>query len=405
MKYYKVVSIKGRKQQGYINAVSLGWDSIVWRFSLKTDDKKLAQKRLKKLFRVLQTDTRNRPDYKEQLERIINNENDQPNVPQEPIRIAIPTIKDSLDYIMEQYVNNFEISDCLECDKTREPFHIGYQEKFCHECKHFKNKKQWDTQKSRKNKLNEFFGGVRIQDFDFDLVKEYILEMKNTKSKQTQKPLAADTIISYLDCLKAALNLYYDENDTPVPFNIRKFLRYKKYLTGKYKLKKQERTDDFTKDKLDLLLNRLTDEQTKLILETMYYVPSRISEYMRMRKTQFEYPYLTIEASKDGDIRKIKLKKSLADRYQEMIENSETDLIFNTSYRTVYGQFTRTVKTLKLNLVIHQLRIRAATRAISKGANIKQVQKLGGWKTETMVLRYQKLATNELDEVSDMVMD
>lgn len=218
--------------------------------------------------------------------------------------------------------------------------------------------------------------------------------------------LSDDSIINYLDFLKSALNLHYDNHDAPVPFNVRKFLRYKKHLSGRYKLKKRERTDDFTREKLDLILMWLTNEQTKLILETMFYVPSRISEYMKMRKTQFEYPALTIESLKDGETRVITLSKELADRYQEMINNSETDFIFNTSYRAVYGQFTRAIKTLNLNLVIHQLRIRAATQCFDKDENgnekfnTKQVQALGGWKTEAMVFRYYKLSKDRLKEDS-----
>jgi hypothetical protein len=388
--------------QGYINAKALGWDSEVWRFSLKTNDKKLAQKRLKKLFNVMKSDLTS--NYKLELEKIIYNGQAKP-VKKRTKKPAI--IKDSLDYIMEQYVNNFEIQDCLECDKTRRPFHIGYEQRFCHECEHFKDKNQWSVQKSRHNTLKPFFGDVRIKDFNFDMVKDYILKMKNTKSKKTNRTLTDDSIINYLDFLKSCLNLYYDENDTPMPFNVRKFLRYKKHLSGRYKLKKQERPDDFTRKKLDLLLQWLTDKQTKLILETMYFIPSRIGEYTRkkdtMKKSQFEYPYLTVIPEKDGDTRKVKLPDELADKYQEMINNSETDYIFNTSYRAVYGQFVRACKTLNLDLTIHQLKIRAATRAFSRGLNTKQVQKLGGWKSIAMPLRYQKLATNEMDEISETI--
>jgi len=404
MRYYKTNPVKGRMIQGYINAKALGWDSKVWRFSLKTNDKKLAKKRLKELFNVMKSDLT--LDYEKELEKIIYNGQPKPVKK----RTKKPTIiKDSLDYIMVQYVNNFEIQDCLECDKTRRPFHIGYEQRFCHECKHHRNKNQWTNMKSRKNKVSEFFNDTRIKDFDFDLVKQFISEMRQKKSPKTGRTLTDDTIINYLDFLKSALNLYYDENDTPMPFNVRKFLRYKKHLTGRYKLKKKEREDTFTREKLDLLLQWLTDEQTKLILETMYFIPSRIGEYTRkkdtMKKSQFEYPYLTVIPEKDGDTRKVRLPKELADKYQEMINNSDTDYIFNVSYRAVYGQFVRACNTLNLDLVIHQLKIRAATRAFSRKLNTKQVQKLGGWKSIAMPLRYQKLATDEMDEISKTIFD
>jgi hypothetical protein len=63
----------------------------------------------------------------------------------------------------------------------------------------------------------------------------------------------------------------------------------------------------------------------------------------------------------------------------------------------------RACKTLNLDLTIHQLKIRAATRAFSRGLNTKQVQKLGGWKSIAMPLRYQKLATNEMDDISETI--
>jgi hypothetical protein len=252
--------------------------------------------------------------------------------------------------------------------------------------------------------LNEYFGGVRIQDFNFDMVKDYILKMKTAKSPKTGRSVADDTIINYLDFLKAALNLYYDNNDIPIPANVRKFFRYKKHLTGKYKLKKRAREDTFTKDKLELILQWLENEETKLILETMINVPSRIGEYVKsantMKKSQFEYPYLTLIPDKDGETRTVELPKEFADRYQKMIDKSETDYIFNVSYRAVYGQFERVCKTLKIKNVIHQLRIRAATEAFSKRFDVKEVQGLGGWKTESMPLKYYKLNKDRLKKQS-----
>ncbi len=71
MKYCKIVNQKDRKLQGYINAVALGWDSEVWRFSLKTDDKKLAQNRLKELFNVMKSDLT--LNHKTELDKIVYN--------------------------------------------------------------------------------------------------------------------------------------------------------------------------------------------------------------------------------------------------------------------------------------------------------------------------------------------
>ena len=191
MKYCKIKDIKGRMIQGYINAEALGWDSKNWRFSLKTNDKKLAHKRLKKLFNVIKSDTT--LDYKFELQKIIYDGQIAKKKVKKPA-----VIKDSIENIMSEYLKNFEVPECLECIKTRKPFQMNYQKKYCHECKHFRAKKQWATQNSRTNKLSEYFKDIRIQDFDFELVKRYILEMKNN--------LSEDTIINYLDFLKSALN-------------------------------------------------------------------------------------------------------------------------------------------------------------------------------------------------------
>ena len=181
--------MNGRMIQGYINAKALGWDSKFWRFSLKTKDKKVAQKRLKQLFNVMKSDIN--LNYETELEKIIYNGQPKP-VKKKTKKPAV--IKDSIENIMAEYVMNFEISDCFNCSKYNRPVPIPDRKpgerlinsriklktnkktkitkfaEFCHECKHFKDKKLWDTQKSRKNKLDEFFGGVRIKDFDFNLV-------------------------------------------------------------------------------------------------------------------------------------------------------------------------------------------------------------------------------------------
>jgi len=206
----------------------------------------------------------------------------------------------------------------------------------------------------------------------------------------------------------------------------------KKNLRGKYKLKPNERKDDFTQDRVVKFLNTIPeakklckDEGSKRLydyLQTMieidFYYPARASELRKLKISQFEIRddigVLKFGKMKNGNEREIYIEQpELIEKLQSLKESASSEWFFENPYKPgavmtkeqFSYRFNRVRKLAKLskNVVFHQLRIRATTDAFRAGIDIGTIQDLGGWKTLQMPLRYYKRAQEDYINASKKI--
>lgn len=125
----------------------------------------------------------------------------------------------------------------------------------------------------------------------------------------------------------------------------------------------------------------------------------RQSEILNLKWSQvdFERRTITISEQKNGGVDTLPLNETTVEVLQgrEGVRNSDHGLVFFTGNNTQIGfrnlirAFDSATKKAKIcNLRFHDLRHTFATRLAQNGVDIYSVQKLGRWKTVSMVQRY-----------------
>ena len=318
---------------GYINAPALNWDEKIWRFSTRTHLVNDARKIVHTVFKAAEKNPQNF-DYKSFVKQLTS---DNDSAPASNVY--------TVEVMIQDYLNKHKPSECEVCYKPfRKTKWLKFNTDKCEPCPHRKQKNTHNSIKTSVRHILAHLKDVPVQELSIKHLENYITVMR--------KKYADGTISTSYDFLKASINLALENEKIRYTGKITQVLKMKKNLRGKYKLKPNERKDDFTQDRVVKFLNTIPeakklckDEGSKRLydyLQTMieidFYYPARASELRKLKISQFEIRddigVLKFGKMKNGNEREIYIEQpELIEKLQSLKESSTSEWFFENPYK------------------------------------------------------------------------
>ena len=131
---------------------------------------------------------------------------------------------------------------------------------------------------------------------------------------------------------------------------------------------------------------------------------------LRWASVSLERGAVTVDAAyaKNKETRTVKLNSTIRAALGAMKRGGPDDYLFakpdGERYKSIRTAFNNAVSRAKLKgVTVHVLRHTFASRLVMTGVDLPTVQKLGGWKTLDMVLRYAHLSPSHLEAAVEKI--
>jgi integrase len=250
------------------------------------------------------------------------------------------------------------------------------------------------------NHLQKHFGKFYLPEITPKMISEY-------KIKRRNEGASARTLNYELTVMSHAFNLATKEweiiKDNPVQ------------KVAKEKVRNQ--VERWLTDEEEKRLMSASPDWLRPIITFAIYTGFREGEILGLKWSQVDFSRreITISEQKNGQLDTLPLNKKVINVLREIWNNRQKDAEYvfpsqhNTriSHRNLFRAFQIAKEKAKIEKFrFHDLRHTFATRLVQSGVDIYAVQKLGRWKTLSMVTRYGHFNTESLRssiEVMDKV--
>ncbi|MCX5835147.1 MAG: tyrosine-type recombinase/integrase [Deltaproteobacteria bacterium] len=230
--------------------------------------------------------------------------------------------------------------------------------------------------------LSRFFGGKRISDISPFLIEKYKM------TRQAEKA-APGTINRELGCLRHMLNIAIKWGKAQAnPFGKVRFLKEPK---GKDRILSPEEESVL----MEAIRTGHKAGHLAPIVITALNTGMRKGEILNLKWGNVDFPerYITVEGTKNGEIRKIPMNKVLTSTLKNVKRASRGEYVFSRGCGTPYGDIKRgwwtALESAGIeNFRFHDLRHTFGSRLGMAGVDIKTIQELMGHKDIKMTMRY-----------------
>lgn len=240
------------------------------------------------------------------------------------------------------------------------------------------NKKSYNRDVVLVGHLSAFFEGKDLGDITSLDVEKYMAERKDK--------VAPATVNREVACLKRMFNLA-----------IRWEMADRNPVKGVNFFKEPKKSFNFwTVEDIEKFLNAATERMKRLVLVGVN-TGMRISELLNLKweNVDFEHGYLTIEESKTGEYRKVKMNAVVIKTFTSM-KRGGTFVFVNRDgqpYKLINRGFKSTCRRAGIKVATpHVMRHTFASHLTMLGVDLYTIMELGGWKSLEMVMRYSHLA-------------
>lgn len=250
------------------------------------------------------------------------------------------------------------------------------------------NKITWDRDIIFVGHLLKFFGNRDISDITgYDVEKFKAYRVKKVSSTTVNKEVA---------CLRRMYNLAIQwgkatENPTK---GVKKFREPKKSFRW------------WTEDEIKKFLDACLNERLKTVTIIGINTGMRVGEILNLKwnDIDFENSYITVQESKTGEYRKVRMNQIIIDALQRIAKNSE--YVFSHSNG---DRVKKVIKGFKLTAERagiapsspHVMRHTFASHLTMLGVDPHTIMELGGWKSLEMIMRYSHLAPDHKQRAVD----
>jgi integrase/recombinase XerD len=163
-----------------------------------------------------------------------------------------------------------------------------------------------------------------------------------------------------------------------------------------------------TLEEFQKLLNSTDNYRNKLIIKFLFYTGVRVSELVRIKKSDiiFEEGFVKVYG-KGGKERIVPLPEELLREIKEYIKNINGEVIFPLSTRQVERIIKEAAKKAGINKKItpHVLRHSLATTLLSKGVDIRYIQELLGHSSLSITQIYTHVVPTQLKEIYNKIFE
>ncbi|MCA9732110.1 site-specific integrase [candidate division KSB1 bacterium] len=250
------------------------------------------------------------------------------------------------------------------------------------------NKITWDRDVIFTGPLLKFFGNRDISDIrSYDVEKFKAYRVKKVSPATVNKEVA---------CLRRMYNLAIQwgkttENPTK---GVKKFREPKKSFRW------------WTEEEIEKFLNACLNERMKAVTLIGINTGMRVGEILGLKwvDIDFNHKYITIQESKSGEYRKVRMNQMIIDVLNGIKRNGEYVFSHENGARV-----KRIIKGFKLTAERagiapsspHVMRHTFASHLTMLGVDPHTIMELGGWKSLDMVMRYSHLAPDHKQRAVD----
>jgi integrase len=258
-----------------------------------------------------------------------------------------------------------------------------------------------DDERRWKLHLKPFFGACKAMDVTRAMIRQYIAERKTQKDFHDNFPKNA-TINRELSILREAYNLAVTDE------RLRHMPSFKKLLLDESGNVRR----GFLKDNQYEALARETSAiglWLRAMFEIYYAYGWRRSEPLEnvsVRLLDFEHRTISIEHSKNGEGRTVKMTQKVFELLKACCEGKgENDFVFTREGGNVVKDFRESWKKATMaagvpGLLVHDLRRTGARNMRRAGVDRDVIMKIGGWKTDSVFRRYNIVDEADLHEAA-----
>jgi len=258
-----------------------------------------------------------------------------------------------------------------------------------------------DDERRWKLHLSPFFAKCKVLDVTRPMIREYVAQRKTEKDFHGNFPRNA-TINRELSVLREAYSLALKDER----------LRHAPSFKGLLLDESDNVRKGFLKDHQYEALARETAKiglWLRSIFEIYYSYGWRLSEPLRNMRVQlldFEHRTITIEDSKNGDGRTVKMTQKVFELLKACCEGKgEDDYVFTREdgkqVKDFRGSWENARKAAGVpGLKVHDLRRTGARNMRRAGVDRDVIMKIGGWKTDCVFRRYNIIDERDLHEAA-----
>ena len=258
-----------------------------------------------------------------------------------------------------------------------------------------------DDERRWKLHLEPFFGACKALDATRGMIRQYIQQRRNETDHHGNLPKNA-TVNRELSILREAYSLAMKDER----------LRHAPSFKGLFLDESNNVRRGFLKDSQYEALATATANHglwLRAMFEVYYSYGWRLNELpsMPIRQLDFESRTITIDTSKNGDGRTVKMTQKVFELLKACCEGKgENDYVFTrengSEVKDFRGAWESATKAAGVpTLTVHDLRRTGARNLRRAGVDPHTIMKIGGWKTDSVFRRYNIIDEADLQEAAD----
>ena len=171
---------------------------------------------------------------------------------------------------------------------------------------------------------------------------------------------------------------------------------------------RDRRLDEAEAQRFHRALAQQSDEMFKLIVTFALETAARLSEILRLRRTDLHVRrrIAILRDTKNGENRGVPLSKCAVEVVERALSLHDGERVFPMTRVQLYRSWRKLCDSARIeNFRFHDLRHEATSRLLERGLTVMEVQRITGHKTLAMLLRYTQMYDNHvvarLDETED----